>query len=149
MVISQCLSGFRASLDTWDNLYGRFVVASVNKKNCWRLCFRSSFIMSSSFTGWNLEQIVGRLTKREVMSCLPVGWIWASDVRTWRVLESAVLHLLDDMKVVIHKAACTKDLLVEERRSSRWKWKMEDRAWTRQSCHHIESKSLDVWKWYQ
>ena len=105
--------------------------------------------MASSFTGWNLEQLVGRLTKREVMTCLPMGWIRASDIRTWKVLEPVVLQLSDDMKTVIYKAACTKDLVAEERRSNGRKRKMEERAWTRRSRRRMESKFLKVWKRYK
>lgn len=38
------------------------------------LCCRS-LSMSALFFGWLLEEIVGRLTKVEVMACLPEGWI--------------------------------------------------------------------------
>jgi hypothetical protein len=45
-----------------------------------------------------LEQIVGELTKAEVIVCLPSGWIRARDARKWQTLEGAVLHLSEKFR---------------------------------------------------
>jgi hypothetical protein len=89
--------------------------------------------METSFIDWTLERIVGKLTKAEVIACLPMGWIHARDVRTWKTLEDAVLHLSDNMKSVIYEAACTKNALMEEVRIAGRKRKRENRAWGRRT----------------
>ena len=98
--------------------------------------------MSSSFAGWTLEQIVGELTKAEVITCLPHGWIRARDVRKWQTLESAVLHLSDDLKCLIYQAARTKDKLKEDERVLRRKRKRENLAWSRRCRRRLGDGEL-------
>ena len=87
--------------------------------------------MPSSFTDWSVQDIVGRLTKREVIACLPLGWIRARDVRTWGSLGEAILALSDRMKAEIYQAACAKEILVNEVQMTGRKRKRENREWVR------------------
>jgi hypothetical protein len=93
--------------------------------------------MTSSFDGWTLGDIVGKLTKAEVMSALPIGWIRARDVRKWSTLESAVLSLSDVMKQRIHEAACVKARLIEDVQDTKRKRKRENQMWSRRLRRHL------------
>jgi hypothetical protein len=94
--------------------------------------FESSFsLMSSSFVDWTVEEIVGSLTKAEVVACLPLGWIRSGDAKRWKSLEGAVLQLSDSMKTRIYEVARTKDKLAEELRNAGKKRRRDVRAWTR------------------
>ena len=79
-----------------------------------------------------MNEIVGKLTKPEVMGCLPPGWIRAGDGQTWETLEAVVHLLLDNMKAVIYKAAHTKERLIAEHVNACKKRKVDSRDWRRQ-----------------
>lgn len=98
--------------------------------------------MSMSFTGWTPAQIVGTLTKAEVLGCLPIGWIRSGDARTWMCLDEAVLMLSDEMKSVVYDAACTKAALRKETRKAGKKRKRENLLWTRQSRLRLDEGEL-------
>jgi hypothetical protein len=89
--------------------------------------------MTLSFAGWTVEKIVGKLTKREVLACLPSGWIRASDGQKWKSLRDAVFRLSDEMKAVVYEAACTKDCLLQETSKEVKKRKREKVAWIRRT----------------
>jgi hypothetical protein len=95
----------------------------------------SSFIfiilMSFSPISRTVDDIVGKLTKAEVIGCLPRGWIRTADCRNWKSLKEVVDVLSNDMKGVIYEAACTKDRLMKEERIARKKRKRSDYEWTR------------------
>jgi hypothetical protein len=69
--------------------------------------------MSSSKAKEAVKQIVGRLTKTEVLGCLPIGWVRWKDGRTWTALKDVVQGLSKDLKARIFEAACTKDRLLK------------------------------------
>jgi hypothetical protein len=112
----------------------RKLIVDVEKK-----CFITTFIslrMSSSFSGWSIDEIVGRLTKAEVLACLPAGWIRATDARQWRALEGAIHGLSDEMKGVIYEAGCRKGHLLEEEGKTGRKRKSGSGS-TRRVCRRV------------
>lgn len=111
------------------------------------LFFLNSLISSSSsFAGWNVHDIVGRLTvtKAEVLACLPRGWIRARDARTWSMLGECVLRLSDSMKMLVYRAACTKDILEGEVKKAGMKRKRENFIWSRQCRRHLEEGECSI-----
>jgi hypothetical protein len=80
-----------------------------------------------------VEEIVGPLTKAEVLAALPVGWIRAGDAKTWSTLKDAVFHLSNGMKRVVQEAASTKDSLLKEKRLAGKKRKREYDEWIRRT----------------
>ena len=76
-------------------------------------------LMSFSMTTLTVDEIVGKLTKAEVIACLPMRWILGKDRRNWKCLKDVVGLLSDDMKKSIYDAACTKWI------SPYWRWKTE------------------------
>jgi hypothetical protein len=100
--------------------------------------------MSLSFAGWTAQEIVGKLTKKEVIACLPKGWIRLRDAQKWEMLEDVVLKLSDNMKGVVYRAACTKAHLKEEMEIAVKKRKRENVLWTRQVRRHLDDGMLDL-----
>jgi hypothetical protein len=97
---------------------------------------------SSSFFGWSVKKIVGRLTKAEVIGCLPLGWIRPTDARKWNNLEDAILKLSDKMKGVIYEAGRTKDCLMKEMRKEVGKRKKENFQWVRRTRRRLDEGML-------
>jgi hypothetical protein len=103
--------------------------------------------MTSLFAGWTVEDIVGRLSKAEVLACLPKGWIRSTDARKWENLKEAVLLLSDDMKGAIYQAASTKEYLKQEVTCTIKKRKRENLAWSRHTRRRLfegESECFEI-----
>lgn len=93
--------------------------------------------MSFSSSSHTVNDVIGKLTKTEVLRCLPMGWIRTADSRNWRTLKEAVESLSTDMKELIYDAACTKSRLMREETIARGKRKRLDYEWTRRICRRI------------
>jgi hypothetical protein len=87
-------------------------------------------LMSSSGFNRTVEQIVGNLTKAEVLGCLPMGWIRATGGRTWASLKDAVVKLSDSMKTKVYEAACVKERLFKEKMVAGRKRKRMEYEWS-------------------
>ena len=95
-------------------------------------------------TTLTVDEIVGKLTKAEVIACLPMGWILAKDRRNWKCLKDVVGLLSDDMKKSIYEAACTKARLLNEERSARKKRKRLDYDWARRIRRRVNDGELNI-----
>jgi hypothetical protein len=100
--------------------------------------------MSSAHINEAVEEVIGRLTKAEVMASLPAGWIRIGDAQSWVTLKDAVFRLSDNMKNVVREAAHTKDRLLEEKRMAGKKRKKGYDEWIRRTRRR-ESLEGDVY----
>jgi hypothetical protein len=112
------------------------------KKDVLEIIFSFTMSTSSSFVGWSAKNIVGRLTKAEVIGCLPLGWIRPMDARKWDVLEDVILKLSDEMKRIIYEAGHTKDHVIEETRREVAKKKIENFQWVRRTRRRLDKGML-------
>jgi hypothetical protein len=99
--------------------------------------------MSSSKAKQAVKEIVGRLTKTEVLGCLPIGWVRWKDGRTWSALKDVLPGLSKDMKARIYEAACTKDRLLKEKLIAGRKRKRSEYEWSRRMRRRINDGDSD------
>jgi KaiC/GvpD/RAD55 family RecA-like ATPase len=95
-------------------------------------------------TSLSVDEIVGKLTKAEVIGCLPVGWLTTKDSRNWRNLKVAVDELSNDMKEVVYEAASTKNRLIREEMIARRKRKRMDYEWSRRLRRRVNDGEFTV-----
>lgn len=88
-----------------------------------------SYLMS--YSTLTVDEIVGKLTKAEVIACLPIGWIRARDSRNWRCLKELVAKLPEKLKTGVYNAARTKERLLKEKKLAGKKRKRLEHEWAR------------------
>ena len=93
--------------------------------------------MSLSKIDRPVEEIVGRLTKAEVLACVPMGLIRWKDSRTWTTLKNAIQGFPMDIKTKIYEVALTKDHLLEEKMIAARKRKRSNYEWSRRMHRKI------------
>jgi hypothetical protein len=93
--------------------------------------------MLQSIIKRSVKEIVGKLTKAEVIASLPIGWTRWEERRTWSSLNDVIDGLSDDRKAEIYEAACTKDRLLKEKMVAGRKRKRMEYEWSKRSRQRL------------
>ena len=86
---------------------------------------------SSIVAQLDLDELVGSLSCREIVACLPPGTFRASVCRRKMLMKKKIGFLSDELKSTIFHAACTKSTIKEESQKLKRKRKREEHEWGR------------------
>lgn len=81
--------------------------------------------MSASISTIDVLEIIGTLTKNELLTLLPANTFLAKDIRTWKALRAAVLRLPDESKELIYSGAMGKKGIRNDTKKKR-RWQEEE-----------------------